>query len=144
MPLPFSRLINYLAESLNLQWLDFVLAQKDLPQTISTSYGDDEQTGTRTPVQLLLGLADTTLQVPKSFAERVCNGFAQLGLCVSIRRLAAFTDEKLGARGVSLTFSSGDNGVGDGNENPATTTCISNDGKNRTMFLPAFPASCPL
>lgn len=27
------------------KWLDFVLAQKNIPQTISTSYGDDEQTG---------------------------------------------------------------------------------------------------
>ena len=28
------------------QWLDFALAQENPPQTISTSYGDDEQTGT--------------------------------------------------------------------------------------------------
>ena len=27
------------------EWLDFVLSQKTLPQTISTSYADDEQTG---------------------------------------------------------------------------------------------------
>lgn len=33
------------AES-QLQWLNFILAQKSIPQTISTSYGDDEQTGT--------------------------------------------------------------------------------------------------
>lgn len=85
-----------------LVWLDYVLGKDDLPQTISTSYGDDEQT------------------IPASYAQSVCEGFAQLGL-----------------RGVSLLFSSGDNGVG------ANGTCVSNDGKNTTMFLPAFPASCP-
>lgn len=85
-----------------LVWLDYVLGKDDLPQTISTSYGDDEQS------------------VPASYAQSVCEGFAQLGL-----------------RGVSLLFSSGDSGVG------ANGTCVSNDGKNTTMFLPAFPASCP-
>lgn len=50
----------------------------------------------------------------------------------------------IGARGVSLTFSSGDGGVGDGDSDPATTECISNDGQNRTEFLPLFPPSCPL
>ena len=44
---------------------------------VSTSYDDNEQT------------------VPKSYAIRVCNSFAQIG-----------------ARGVSLVFSSGDGGVG--------------------------------
>lgn len=29
----------------SFQWLDYVLSQEYLPQTISTSYGDDEQTG---------------------------------------------------------------------------------------------------
>jgi len=38
---------------------------------------------------------------------------------------------------VSLLFSSGDSGVG------PDDTCFSNDGKNTSMFLPAFPASCP-
>lgn len=85
-----------------LTWLDYILDQDDLPQTISTSYGDDEQS------------------VPLSYAQSVCEGFAQLGL-----------------RGVSLLFSSGDSGVG------ANDTCVSNDGKNTSMFLPAFPASCP-
>jgi tripeptidyl-peptidase-1 len=44
-----------------LAWLQHVLAQSNLPQVISTSYDDDEQT------------------VPKSYATSVCNGFAQLG-----------------------------------------------------------------
>ncbi|KAL5527716.1 hypothetical protein ACEPAG_6517 [Sanghuangporus baumii] len=91
-----------------LTWLDFVLTLDKPPQTISTSYGDDEQT------------------VPRSFAQRVCNGFAQLG-----------------ARGVTLTFSSGDGGVGDGDPDPATQECITNDGRNATEFMPGFPASCP-
>ncbi|GLB34137.1 putative protein CC1G_01435 Coprinopsis cinerea okayama7 130 [Lyophyllum shimeji] len=43
-------------------WLDFVLSRDDTPLTISTSYGDDEQT------------------VPESFARRACAGFAQLGV----------------------------------------------------------------
>jgi tripeptidyl-peptidase-1 len=86
-----------------LAWLQYVLAQEDLPQVISmTSYVDDEQT------------------VPLSYATAVCNGFAQLG-----------------ARGISLAFGSGDSGVGtDG-------TCLSNDGKDTSTFLPTFPASCP-
>lgn len=44
-----------------LDWLDFILIQKTIPQTISTSYGDDEQT------------------VPRDYATSVCNMFAQLG-----------------------------------------------------------------
>lgn len=86
------------------EWLSYILAQPDsaIPQVISTSYGDDEQT------------------VPEFYAKRVCEQLAQLG-----------------ARGVSLLFSSGDQGVG------VNGTCISNDGKNTTMFVPTFPSSCP-
>ncbi|KAH9959841.1 tripeptidyl peptidase A [Russula dissimulans] len=91
-----------------MAWLDFILAQENIPQTISTSYGDDEQT------------------VPVDFARRLCAGFAQLG-----------------ARGISLLFSSGDGGVGDGDPNRATQSCFTNDGKNQTRFIPSFPASCP-
>ena len=85
-----------------LTWVQYVLAQSDLPQTISTSYGDDEQS------------------VPYSFAQTVCKDFATLG-----------------ARGISLLFAAGDNGVG------ATGDCVSNNGKNTSTFLPAFPAACP-
>ncbi|KAI4724514.1 subtilisin-like protein [Aureobasidium sp. EXF-10728] len=85
-----------------LEWLTYVLAQDTLPQVISTSYGDDEQS------------------VPYSYAKRVCDGFKQLG-----------------ARGISVLFSSGDNGVG------ADGTCFSNTNTSHPMFLPAFPASCP-
>ena len=41
-------------------------------------------------------------------------------------------------------FSSGDGGVGDGDSNPATQSCFTNDGKNATKFIPLFPATCPL
>lgn len=44
-----------------LDWLDFILVQHTIPQVISTSYGDDEQT------------------VTMDYARRVCQGFAQLG-----------------------------------------------------------------
>lgn len=44
-----------------LDWLNHILNQTSLPQVISTSYADDEQT------------------VPLSYATAVCNGFAQLG-----------------------------------------------------------------
>jgi tripeptidyl-peptidase I len=44
-----------------LDWLNYVLNQTSLPQVISTSYADDEQT------------------VPLSYALSVCSGFAQLG-----------------------------------------------------------------
>lgn len=87
-----------------LVWVQYVLGQSDaeVPQVISSSYGDDEQT------------------IPPSYARTVCAQFAQLG-----------------ARGVSLLFASGDNGVG------PTGACITNDGKNTTAFLPSFPSTCP-
>jgi tripeptidyl-peptidase I len=87
-----------------LVWVNYVLGQQDVPHIISSSYGDDEQS------------------VPKSYAERVCESFAQLG-----------------PRGKTLLVSSGDSGLG-GEE---ATDCEANDGKNTTISLPAFPASCP-
>ncbi|KZT24082.1 subtilisin-like protein [Neolentinus lepideus HHB14362 ss-1] len=56
---------------------------------------------------------------PYEWAVRVCGMFAQLS-----------------ARGSSVMFSSGDGGVGAG-------TCQTNDGTNRTLFQPVFPATCP-
>ncbi|KAI0841886.1 tripeptidyl-peptidase [Hypoxylon sp. FL0890] len=44
-----------------LDWLQYVLAQEELPPVITTSYADNEQT------------------VPEAYARRVCNEFAQLG-----------------------------------------------------------------
>ncbi|KAG9230195.1 tripeptidyl-peptidase 1 precursor [Amylocarpus encephaloides] len=42
-------------------WLNYLLGQRSIPQVISTSYADDEQT------------------VPQAYARRVCSQFAQLG-----------------------------------------------------------------
>ncbi|KAB5583053.1 peptidase S8/S53 domain-containing protein [Coniochaeta sp. 2T2.1] len=85
-----------------LEFLTYLLAQPDsaLPQTLTTSYGEDEQS------------------VPRAYVEKVCQMFGQLG-----------------ARGVSVLFSSGDTGPG--------SACQTNDGKNTTRFLPIFPAACP-
>ncbi|KAK4107775.1 subtilisin-like protein [Canariomyces notabilis] len=85
-----------------LEFLTYLLKQPNsaLPQTLTTSYGEDEQS------------------VPRSYAEKVCQMFGQLG-----------------ARGVSVIFSSGDTGPG--------SACQTNDGKNTTRFLPIFPGACP-
>lgn len=103
--------LQFNIDNQDTQWLEYILAQDKIPQSISTSYGDDEQT------------------VPRSYAIRVCNGMAALG-----------------ARGVSVIFSSGDGGVGDGVVYPDKFLghqCYSNDGLKTPMFLPVFPASCP-
>lgn len=63
---------------------------------------------------------DDEQTVPYSYAVRACQEFAQLG-----------------AKGVTLLFSAGDSGVG------TNGSCFSNDGRNTSEFLPAFPASCP-
>jgi tripeptidyl-peptidase-1 len=87
-----------------LVWTNYMagVPDSDLPPVISTSYGDDEQT------------------VSRSYAEAVCNQFAQIG-----------------ARGVSLFFASGDYGVG------ADGTCYSNLDNTTYMFIPSFPNDCP-
>ncbi|OTA62096.1 tripeptidyl-peptidase [Hypoxylon sp. EC38] len=84
-----------------LEFLTYLLDQEDsaLPQTISTSYGEEEQS------------------VPADYALRVCNLFMQLG-----------------ARGVSVLFSSGDSGPGD--------SCI-RESDQAPYFQPSFPAGCP-
>ncbi|KAI0870339.1 subtilisin-like protein [Hypoxylon argillaceum] len=85
-----------------LELLTYLLRQPNskLPHTITTSYGEDEQS------------------VPKEYVKKVCTLFGQLG-----------------ARGVSVLFSSGDTGPG--------SACQTNDGKNTTRLLPIFPAACP-
>ncbi|EME79352.1 uncharacterized protein MYCFIDRAFT_57642 [Pseudocercospora fijiensis CIRAD86] len=72
------------------------------------------------PYVISTSYGDDEQTVPLNYAQRVCAEFAQLG-----------------ARGITLLLSSGDNGVG------APNTCLSNDGKSTPKFLPAFPASCP-
>ncbi|TQV94649.1 tripeptidyl peptidase [Cordyceps javanica] len=87
---PFLLLINWLLAQ----------ADQDLPTVLSISYADTEYT------------------VPRSYARRVCQGFAQLG-----------------ARGVSVVFGSGDWGVG----RPAQC----HDRAGRRRFAARFPDSCP-
>lgn len=84
-----------------IEFLSYILALEDheLPQTLSTSYGEEEQT------------------VPPEFAYKVCNLFMQLG-----------------ARGVSVLFSSGDTGPG--------ITCV-RTADNKPYLQPTFPAGCP-
>lgn len=84
-----------------LEFLTALLAQDDseLPQTLSTSYGEEEQS------------------IPEEYALKVCNMFMQLG-----------------ARGVSVLFSSGDSGPG--------YSCLSNRDES-VFFNPTFPAGCP-
>lgn len=56
--------------------------------------------------------------MPFEYANTFCDQVGQLGL-----------------RGVSVITSAGNNGPG--------ISCMSNDGKNTTKFLPGFPQSCP-
>ena len=85
-----------------VRWLAYMLAQETLPQTISTSYSNNE------------------FDVPPDYAIYVCNEFM-----------------KLGSRGVSVLFSTGDSGVGRGR-------CLfqTSSGDVIRQFLPQFPASC--
>ncbi|KAL9713097.1 hypothetical protein Ac2012v2_004338 [Leucoagaricus gongylophorus] len=91
-----------------------------------TDWLDFVLTQSNPPLAISTSYGDDEQTVPESFARRACQDFAQLG-----------------ARGVSLMFSSGDGGVGDNDPNPATQQCLTNDGRNATRFLPSFPASCP-
>ncbi|KZS89734.1 secreted peptidase-S8 [Sistotremastrum niveocremeum HHB9708] len=68
---------------------------------------------------------DNEQTVPFAFAKRVCDSFMILS-----------------ARGVSLLFGSGDEGVGP-NGTGDEDVCFTNDGRNRTTFLPNFPSTCP-
>ncbi|KAG6910769.1 hypothetical protein DXG01_007656 [Tephrocybe rancida] len=115
-------------------WLEYVLSHGKIPLSISTSYGDDEQT-------VRDDETDKHVTVPKSYAQRVCASFAQLGAFFLQSHTHADLTIITGARGTSLLFSSGDWGVGDNNPNPETQQCFTNDGRNVTRFIPLFPAS---
>ncbi|KAH8991233.1 subtilisin-like protein [Lactarius akahatsu] len=82
-----------------IAWLEYILDQQNIPQTISISYGLEERYTSR------------------EYAFYVCDMFATLG-----------------ALGVSVLLSSGNDGIGKG-------TCVNNNGMVR--FLPRFPATCP-
>ncbi|KAJ5639390.1 uncharacterized protein N7484_007252 [Penicillium longicatenatum] len=70
------------------------------------------------PAVITMSYGEPEQSVPKSYATASCNLFAQLG-----------------ARGVTVIFSSGDAGPGG--------SCESNDGSYRAKFIPGWPASCP-
>ncbi|KAI0199767.1 tripeptidyl-peptidase 1 precursor [Astrocystis sublimbata] len=67
-----------------LDWVNWLLKQKSIPQVISTSYADDEQT------------------VPPSYARRVCQQFAQVG-ARGTSLLFASGDSGVGAYGTCHT-----------------------------------------
>lgn len=69
-----------------LTWVNYVLAQpqSEIPQVISTSYGDDEQT------------------VPLSYAKQVCKQFAQLG-ARGVTLLIASGDSGVGGNGTCFS-----------------------------------------
>ncbi|CZR65886.1 related to tripeptidyl-peptidase I [Phialocephala subalpina] len=104
-----------------LTWLNYVLAQKDIPQVISTSYADDEQT------------------IPYPYAKSVCNGFAQLG-ARGISLFFGSGDSGVGADGTCFT--------NDG-KNTSTflavfpTTCPYVTAVGGTMFIPEVVAQNP-
>jgi tripeptidyl-peptidase-1 len=89
----------------NEPYLDFFTYMTNLP--------DD-----KLPHVLSTSYGEDEQSVPAEYAKKVCDMIGQLG-----------------ARGVSVLFSSGDTGVG--------SACQTNDGKNITRFLPIFPAACP-
>lgn len=70
------------------------------------------------PTVLSTSYGEDEQSIPASYTKSACNLFA-----------------KLGARGVSVIFSSGDTGPG--------SACQTNDGKNTSRLLPIFPAACP-
>lgn len=70
------------------------------------------------PTTLTTSYGDNEREIPQDYAQNVCNMFGQLG-----------------ARGVTVLFSSGDSGPG--------SACQTNDGLNQTRFTPTFPGACP-
>ena len=96
---------NYQPENNNepfLDWLNYMANVEHPPQTISTSYGGNEQT------------------FPPDYAKSICDLLARLG-----------------TRGVSLIFASGDSGVGGAD-------CKRNDGSGVVQFQPTFPSTCTI
>ncbi|KAH8980544.1 subtilisin-like protein [Lactarius akahatsu] len=70
------------------------------------------------PQTINTSYGDPETHLPPEYAETLCGLYARLG-----------------ARGASVIFSSGNYGVGKGD-------CLANDGSG-VHFIPAFPASCP-
>lgn len=84
---PYLALVSYLLS----------LEDADLPSVLTTSYGDDEQS------------------VSEAYAQRVCTGFAALGARYAagsrVLRLLVYVLTTI-HRGVTVIFSTGDEGVG--------------------------------
>ncbi|KAK1765827.1 tripeptidyl-peptidase-like protein [Phialemonium atrogriseum] len=74
------------------------------------------------PHVLSISYADDEQSVPQAYALRVCDLLAQLA-----------------ARGVSVLAASGDGGAA----GTGQSYCYANDGEQRRMLIPTFPASCP-
>lgn len=72
------------------------------------------------PTVISVSYNDDEQTVSTEYATQACRLFAQIG-----------------ARSVAVFACSGDFGVG------LSGTCVSNDGRNASTFLPQFPASCP-
>ncbi|MCJ1251793.1 hypothetical protein MMC30_009031 [Trapelia coarctata] len=72
------------------------------------------------PHVLSISYADHEQTVPEAYARRICSAFAQLG-----------------ARGTTVVFGSGDQGLG------RPGTCISNTRPKIPTFIAKFPESCP-
>ncbi|KAJ4157549.1 hypothetical protein NW754_009194 [Fusarium falciforme] len=70
------------------------------------------------PKVISLSYGSNEQHISRSYARQVCNMFGQLG-----------------TRGVSVIAAAGNTGPG--------FSCKSNDGRNKTKFLPTFPGSCP-
>ncbi|KAI0134750.1 peptidase-like protein [Xylariales sp. AK1849] len=70
------------------------------------------------PTTLTTSYGDNEREIPLAYAQKVCDLYGQLG-----------------ARGVSVLFSSGDSGPG--------SACQTNDGSETTRFTPSFPGACP-
>lgn len=97
-----------------LDIINFLIAKTTPPQVLSTSYGFDEP--------------DVPASIAKSVAEPSWKSFFFLISCLSQLCNAHM---QLGARGVSILFSSGDGGV----SGSQSQTC--------TTFIPTFPSGCP-
>ncbi|KAI4597560.1 vesicle formation at the endoplasmic reticulum [Pestalotiopsis sp. 9143b] len=70
------------------------------------------------PTTLTTSYGDNEREIPIAYAQKVCTMIGQLG-----------------ARGVSVLFSSGDTGPG--------SACQTNDGNETARFTPTFPGACP-
>ncbi|KAI9453248.1 subtilisin-like protein [Lactarius psammicola] len=73
----------------------------------------------KVPQTISTAFGEYEKKLPPEYARTLCDMYAQLGV-----------------RGASVIFSSGNDGVGNGD-------CKANDGSGRVRFVPAFPASCP-